>query len=470
MRAPAQAVTVGVDVGTTSVKALAVDEDGTGRRPQPGAPQRGGARARHPAPRRQAGLARRARARPSQQVTAAAEAEGHRLAGVAVASMVPSLTAVSSRGVPLLPGLLYGDREGRPDAARPVTTPSCPPGTMPDAEGFLRWAAAAAPDARGYWPCQAVATYALSGLPAIDTGVTAALGLAPHPRALERRAARLPRRLASRRCRWSCRWARPPATLPGSDAVITGGTIDALCDQIVAGATEPGRRAGDLRGDPHRVGGVRGVAGGARADQLPAHDARAVPHRRAEQRRRAVRRLGPAAPARHAAARARARAARAAARRTGPGPGLAALRPGRAHALRGPHPALEPLRARHRVGRRGARAGRLRGQRLRRPAHARPRGCEGHAHRGQRRRLARHGLDGRGGRRHQPPRRHRRRPRGGGPRRGVLRPPGRRARDVARRLGPLGRGGPQDRARPGLGARRRGRATRRFSELGHRAA
>jgi xylulokinase len=29
-------------------------------------------------------------------------------------------------------------------------------------------------------------------------------------------------------------------TLPGSDAVITGGTIDALCDQIVAGASHPG--------------------------------------------------------------------------------------------------------------------------------------------------------------------------------------------------------------------------------------
>ena len=29
-------------------------------------------------------------------------------------------------------------------------------------------------------------------------------------------------------------------TVPESDAVITGGTIDALCDQIVSGATEPG--------------------------------------------------------------------------------------------------------------------------------------------------------------------------------------------------------------------------------------
>jgi xylulokinase len=29
-------------------------------------------------------------------------------------------------------------------------------------------------------------------------------------------------------------------TLPGSDAVVTGGTIDALCDQIVSGAIHPG--------------------------------------------------------------------------------------------------------------------------------------------------------------------------------------------------------------------------------------
>ena len=92
-----------------------------------------------------------------EQVTEQLGAEGHRLAGVAVASMVPSLTAVSRRGVPLLPGLLYGDREGRPTPGRGDDA-VLRPGTMPDAEGFLRWAAAAAPDARGYWPCQAVAT------------------------------------------------------------------------------------------------------------------------------------------------------------------------------------------------------------------------------------------------------------------------------------------------------------------------
>ena len=50
------------------------------------------------------------------------------------------------------------------------------------------------------------------------------------------------------------------------------------------------------------------------------------------------------------ATRARTRAARTAARRSRPGPGVAALRAGRAHAVRGPHVALEPLRARHRLG------------------------------------------------------------------------------------------------------------------------
>ncbi len=110
-----------------------------------------------------------------EQVTAELEAEGNSLAGVAVASMVPSMTAVGRQGVPLLPGLLYGDREGRPqDADEDALLPL---GAMPDAEGFLRWAAAEAPDARGYWPCQAVATYAISCLPAIDTGVTASLGM-----------------------------------------------------------------------------------------------------------------------------------------------------------------------------------------------------------------------------------------------------------------------------------------------------
>ncbi len=237
MKASARPVTVGVDVGTTSVKALAVDEDG-----QVVARSRVPHAVVAPEPdilRHDAKRAWRAGPRKAfEQVTARLGAEGIDLAGVAVASMVPSLTAVNRRGVPVLPGLLYGDREGRPDGDRPIEAVPVP-GSMPDAEGFLRWASAAVPDARGYWPCQAVASYALSGVPAVDTGVTASLGSlyvrggwnADLLRSLGVTEAQMPTVVPM---------GRAAGTLPGSEAVVCGGTIDALCDQIVAGATEPG--------------------------------------------------------------------------------------------------------------------------------------------------------------------------------------------------------------------------------------
>jgi len=230
-------VTVGVDVGTTSVKALAVDDEGTVvarshvahsvMAPEPDILRHDAKRAWRAGPRR-----------AFAEVTAQLADGTHRLAGVAVASMVPSLTAVNRQGVPQLPGLLYGDREGRvASAASPDAV--LLPGTMPDAEGFLAWAKSSFPDARGYWPCQAVATHALSGTPAIDTGVTASLG-ALHTRGrwnadllalLEVKESQLPAVVPM---------GQAAGTLLDSDAVITGGTIDALCDQIVAGATEPG--------------------------------------------------------------------------------------------------------------------------------------------------------------------------------------------------------------------------------------
>ena len=238
MSRPAGAVTVGVDVGTTSVKALAVDEEGavvarsrvphSVVAPEPDILRHDARRAWRAGPRR-----------AFEQVTAQLAADGARsVAGVGVAAMVPSLTAVSRQGVPLLPGLLYGDREGRP-LTEPGPGDALLPGTLPDAEGFLRWAARSEPGARGYWPCQAVATHALSGIPAIDTGVTASLG------ALHSRGRWNTELLASLGVREEqmplvVPMAQSAGTLPESDTVVTGGTIDALCDQIVAGATEPG--------------------------------------------------------------------------------------------------------------------------------------------------------------------------------------------------------------------------------------
>lgn len=231
------AVTVGVDVGTTSVKALAVDDEGqvvarsrvahSVVAPEPDILRHDAKRAWRSGPKR-----------AFEQVTAQLKDGPHHLAGVAVASMVPSLTAVNRRGVPQLPGLLYGDREGRVASAA-ADNVALLPGTMPDAEGFLAWAAASVPDAAGYWPCQAVASYALSGVPAIDTGVTASLG------ALHTHGKWNADLLSSLRVREDQMPAVFPmgqaaGTLPESDVVITGGTIDALCDQIVAGAYHTG--------------------------------------------------------------------------------------------------------------------------------------------------------------------------------------------------------------------------------------
>ncbi len=227
-------VTVGVDIGTTSVKALAVDGDGSVlarsrvphavMAPEPDVLRHDAKRAWRAGPRK-----------AYAEVTAALGDE--EVAGVAVAAMVPSLTAVNRSGVPVLPGLLYGDHEGRP--APGTATRALPPGAMPDAEGFLRWAAAQQPEARGYWPCQAVATCALSGIPAIDTGVTAALG-ALHARGRWNSEILASLGVDEAQMPLVVPMAEAAGTLPGSDTVITGGTIDALCDQIVAGATEPG--------------------------------------------------------------------------------------------------------------------------------------------------------------------------------------------------------------------------------------
>src|SRR5207237_77024 len=152
--APVTEVTVGIDIGTTSVKALAAD--GHGR-------VVGSVRIPHravvPAPDRLEHDADKVWRRAPGR---ALQALGHPDArGVSVVGLVPSLTAVDRRGRPRTPGLLYGDGRGRHGGAHG------------DAEGFLRWTVAECPDARGYWPAQAVANHSLSGEAVIDTGVAA---------------------------------------------------------------------------------------------------------------------------------------------------------------------------------------------------------------------------------------------------------------------------------------------------------
>jgi len=224
-------VTVGIDIGTTATKAVAADENGTVI-----ARSRVGHKVMTPAPDLLEHDAAKAWRKGPLQALAEVNSGlgGKEVAGVCVAGMVPSLAAVSRRGVPCSPGLLYGDARGRPEKGLGSAT-----FTMPDAEGFMCWAVRECPDAYGYWPAQAVANYALGGVPAIDSALSMSLGsLMSHggwdAQVLER---------------IGVREQQLPVVVPmggaagkvrGTDAVLAGGTVDALCDQIVSGAEEPG--------------------------------------------------------------------------------------------------------------------------------------------------------------------------------------------------------------------------------------
>ena len=152
-------VTVGIDIGTTSVKAVAADADG-----------RVVAKARIVTPLRSghAGeLAHDARASWHDGVRAAlAEvAYGLDVRAVNVAAMVPSLCAVDAEGIPLSDGLLYGDERGHGG------DPRRDPSQSGELVRFLGWLTGHHPDAAGYWPAQAVANRALGGPGTIDTVV-----------------------------------------------------------------------------------------------------------------------------------------------------------------------------------------------------------------------------------------------------------------------------------------------------------
>lgn len=153
-------VTAGIDIGTSSVKAIAADGDGN---------VVASARVPHefyvPSPGRFEHDADEAWRRGPQ---AALDALGDvRPAGVSVAAMVPSLTAVDAGGVPLTPGLLYGDERGR-HGANPGH-----PAESGELLAFLRWTVGEAPGASGYWPAQALANHALAGEPVLDTTTAA---------------------------------------------------------------------------------------------------------------------------------------------------------------------------------------------------------------------------------------------------------------------------------------------------------
>jgi xylulokinase len=229
--------TIGVDVGTTSVKAVAVDARGKVI-----------ARARVPHPvstptadnlEHDAGRAwRRDPRRGFAVVSAALDGPA---AGVVVTSMVPSITAVNRRGVPQLPGLLYGDSRARhpgPEVARAEGLHGNG-GERDEGARMLSWAVSQRPGAAGYWPCQAVATHALCGVPAVDSATASTFGEL-HSGGRWDGAALAALGVEERQVSVVTPLGSPAGMVAGTPTKVGGGSIDAFCEQMVAGADQPG--------------------------------------------------------------------------------------------------------------------------------------------------------------------------------------------------------------------------------------
>ena len=238
-------VTVGIDIGTTSVKAVAAEADGNVV-----------ARARIPH-RLVAPDASRFEHDPQEAwvdgVLAAwdqvrAGAPERSVAAVTVSAMVPSMCGVDSAGMPVTVGLLYGDARGRTPAVRSKAVADPDGGSDPagpgagagtdasegstegDAVGFARWLAGR-DEVEALWPAQAVANRALCGVVAIDSSTAMAMapmsdgqGWAP---GLLEELELAPEQL--------------PAVSPGAAAIgerdgalVSAGTIDVLGEQLVA--------------------------------------------------------------------------------------------------------------------------------------------------------------------------------------------------------------------------------------------
>jgi xylulokinase len=225
-RVSAKDVTIGIDIGTTAVKAVAADEDG-----QVLARTRIPHQIRVPAPDRLEHNADQAwRGGP---LAAMAELGRPEATAVAVTAMVPSLTAVDGVGLPLTPGLLYGDSRGRGPGGGGASF------LTGEAAEFLRWTAREAPEAKGYWPAMAVANHALAGEAVIDNataGTTYPLydGTGWDEDACAECGATADRMPSVERT------GTAVGRLRDADAVLAAGSVDALCEQLVAGADRDG--------------------------------------------------------------------------------------------------------------------------------------------------------------------------------------------------------------------------------------
>ena len=216
--APSADVTVGVDIGTTSVKAVAVDASGqvVARTRVPHKLQATADRLRHDADQAW-------RRGPRRAMAALGEL---RPRAVSVTGMVPSMAAVNGRGRPTSDGLLYGDAEGRPADRHGM------PDLVGDAPEFLRALVRIAPDAAGYWSAQTTATVALGGPPVLAADVAQVLWPLVADAKWEQSVLdqcgvpieKVPRIVPNR---------TPVADVDGM--LLDGGSIDVACERVISG-------------------------------------------------------------------------------------------------------------------------------------------------------------------------------------------------------------------------------------------
>jgi len=187
-------LTAGIDIGTTAVKGVIVDEQGrvVERCAVPNRLQvQPGGRLEHDAAMNWWEVPRQVLARLASRLPLGA------ISAVAVAAFMPSVAAVGPTGRPLGPGLIYGDDRGRrasddadgenqrkPTSSKGLGTGSR--GPRPTSHGdptstdemarLASWVASRAPGAAGYWPAQAVANASLGGEGAVDLASAFAAG------------------------------------------------------------------------------------------------------------------------------------------------------------------------------------------------------------------------------------------------------------------------------------------------------
>ena len=179
---------------------------------------------------------------------------------VAVSAMMPSVAAVDASGRPLGPGLLYGDSRGQGPAqgsdghageagAHGVGGGGGDPTASDEMATLAGWAAADVPGAAGYWPAQAVANASLGGEGVTDLASAFAAGTlfgegGWQPSVCEEGGfspAQLPRvAFFGERIGEVGPAAVEGSLVSGSEIVLGAGSVDGLSEQMVSGAVRDG--------------------------------------------------------------------------------------------------------------------------------------------------------------------------------------------------------------------------------------